>query len=145
MRPWATTAAVLMVYGLGALSGWMGKARIDSHKLQAPPPSLNLPPTGQTGPFQQLVDQELDLTPEQREKVDQIFTDAQINAQRVRQTINPQLRELRLQTYLKVEAELTQEQQRKLRSSLRNLQSYRNFQKWERKESNGPTPVPRGL
>ena len=86
----------MLIFGTGVVTGGLlvGSIRLHEHRSLRPPAAARLqPPTSAGGmrlEFLRRMEGELDLTPEQRERVDQILKESQ---ERTRRFIAPRIRE----------------------------------------------------
>ncbi len=127
-RPWITIGAVLLIYGLGAVSGWFSNQLAHhSSPNQISPTDLNAP-----SPFEEMLDNQLQLSADQKTKIHEIMVHATEQAQQIRSQIQPQMQQLRVTTLKSIQAELDSDQQKEF-DLLRKL----NEVKRRRQRANG--------
>ena len=125
MSTWKVILATLVIFGAGVVTGGLfnrqcTKLICNAGKPAAPvvesttntnrgvPPPAQIP--GMRKDFVKRMDRELNLSPEQREKIDKIMADGQLHIKELWERIAPECHETWNTTQEKIRAELTEEQ-----------------------------------
>ena len=114
-KPWLTTGAVLLVYGIGAISGWFSNQL--AHRTKENPPQLpnsTLVSNDANTPFEEMLNNQLQLSTDQKSKIHDIMLKATDQAKQIRAQIQPQMQQLRVVTLKSIEAELEPDQKKEL-------------------------------
>lgn len=114
---WKVILATIVIFGTGVVTGGL----LVSHSLGSPArPALNQPrpaqalsPGGVRTDFLRRAGRELDLTPEQREQVDQILKASQERSRQIMEPVAPAIRKELQRTKDKFREVLTPEQKAK--------------------------------
>ncbi|MGH8693897.1 MAG: hypothetical protein ACREVM_06670 [Burkholderiales bacterium] len=111
-RKWQIRAAVLGIFLLGFLAGALSLHAY--HKRRSPVAVEN-----RRDRFEQVLDR-LDLTADQRPRVEQIMKETRLRMIEVRKQSEPRVNEIRKQTDEQLQAVLTPEQWRQWQSEMKN-------------------------
>jgi Spy/CpxP family protein refolding chaperone len=122
VNSWKVILATMFIFGTGVVTGGLlvqHAARIRAPHSQHPaaqprPPAQPASAGGARLEFLRRAQRELDLTPEQRERVDKILKESQERYRKLMEPISPQIRQELQQTKLEFREVLTPEQRARL-------------------------------
>ena len=140
MKTWKIILAVLLIFGAGAVTGAIVVRRIAPRivKTERVVPSMMNHSPERRREYVERLDARLKLTPEQKQKIDQILTDSQDRLKTVWEEFQPAAREEFGRTRKEISELLTPEQ----------LEIYKQMRKHREKdkdrEKEGKTPVKTG-
>ncbi len=128
MKPWKVILAAVLIFAAGAMAGTSLTRRSPRAATNSRPMGTNQvsPPTAapnfvvQRLEFLRQAERQLDLTPEQRTKVEQIMTDSRQRTRLVMEKLTPELRDELKQTSLAIRETLNKEQREKFDRLMRN-------------------------
>jgi Spy/CpxP family protein refolding chaperone len=117
VNTWKVILATMVIFGTGVVTG--GLLVKYSNASRAPHPHSSAPgrpaqpisPNGMKLEFLRRAERELNLTPEQRERIDKLISGSQERTKKILEPVTPKLREDLKQTKEEFRAVLTPEQQ----------------------------------
>jgi Spy/CpxP family protein refolding chaperone len=94
VNTWKVILATMVIFAAGVLTGGMLTRQWDRARITRPAahPGRVFSPGGSRLEFLRRAQRALDLTPEQREKVDKILKDSQERTRKLMEPVSPQLR-----------------------------------------------------
>ena len=161
MSPWKVILATLVIFVSGVVTGALVTRKWPPPTQPQPPknPRMAAPP-GPTGPgslwhqqqkdFLRRLEKELDLTPEQRGRIESILKESHERTRVIRKKIEPELREEMKKVREQIRAELTLEQQKQFEESLKpkpprkedKPDEFRRLPREPRRDPGEPAPPP---
>lgn len=129
MNSWKVILATMVIFGTGVITGGLlvknatGNQSAEPRKIVV---RTNLPPVNVTPPqltrmeFLLRARNELDLTPEQHERIEKIIREGQEKSRKIWDGVAPELRKELQSVHEKIRAELTPEQRRRFEQLLKN-------------------------
>ncbi len=152
MNYWKVILATMVIFGTGVVTGGLLVRHVDRgwmHRPQRPTgvvrPALSLTPAGlMRADLLRRLEQELALTPEQREPANEVLKKGQERMKRLMETIEPRRREAFKKTLEEFRAVLTPEQQKRFDELLKQQQQRAREQRKAPPQSERPalSPVP---
>ena len=143
MKPWKVILAALLIFSTGLVTGSLVTARV----RPAARPPVGLPGLTQRIEMMRRMERQLDLSAEQRERIEAIFHDSHQRMKQLWEPLAPQVAEETRHVRDRIEAELTPAQKEKFeqllkqRPRLPKLEGARPGRK--REDSSGPNdPAP---
>jgi Spy/CpxP family protein refolding chaperone len=119
----------MVIFGTGVVTGGLLVHHAERGRERHPPRALNAAKPAPASPagimrmdFLRRVEQELDLTPEQRERVDRIVKEGQDRTKKIMETVEPRRREEYKKTIEEFRTVLTPEQSKRLDALLKQQQ-----------------------
>ncbi|PWU20920.1 MAG: hypothetical protein C5B50_02905 [Verrucomicrobia bacterium] len=146
MNTWKVILATMLIFGTGVVTGGLlveHSVCLRDHRLQHPTslhPAQPASPGGSRGEFLRRIEGELDLAPDQRERIDQILKESQ---ERTRKFIAPRIREETQKTREQFREVLTAEQRVRFDELLKQQQRPRDQKKGPAQRP-PPTGIPSG-
>ncbi|HEY5910416.1 MAG TPA: hypothetical protein VJA21_07405 [Verrucomicrobiae bacterium] len=115
MNSWKAILAALVIFGAGGLTGGVLSWRIREANVLQRPHRASQPgsPGGWRLEFLRRAQRELDLSPEQRERVDKILKESQERSRMIMEPISPQIRAEMQRTKDEFRSVLTPQQQKR--------------------------------
>jgi Spy/CpxP family protein refolding chaperone len=143
VKIWSVVIAVMLIFGAGVVTGGLlVRTRVVEQNAPAPTstapvtatPMANVAPGRQM--FIQRVRNELDLTPEQSAKVDEIMAESQKRIAKIYEPVTPQAREETRRVRQEIMGLLTPEQRRKFNQSIKRQREMTEDRRTRPSESN---------
>jgi Spy/CpxP family protein refolding chaperone len=143
VKPWKVILAAIVIFAAGAMVGTAltrkapragGPRAANTNVVSIPPAPPNF--MAQRLEFLRLAERQLELTPEQRAKVEQIMNDSRQRTRQIMEKLTPELREELKQTTLAIRETLSREQREKFDRLMRN-RAQQQFQKRDEKRPPG--------
>lgn len=131
MSPWKVILATLVIFCSGLVTGTLLVRKVPPVETDLPTPSRATAGTNATPPWRQQqreqqkdflkrIDSQLNLTPEQREKVAKIMKASEDRTKLIRDKIAPELKEELKKVREEIRLELTPEQKKKFDASIKS-------------------------
>ncbi len=144
MKIWSVVIAVMLIFGAGVVTGGLlVRTRVVQHENEtapAPAASRSTAPTPNVAPgrqmFVQRVRSELDLSPEQSAKVDELMAESQKRIAKIYEPVTPQAREETRRVRQEILALLTPQQKRKFNQSVKRQREMTEERRGRPAESN---------
>ena len=141
MKPWKVILAAVLIFAAGAMAGTSLTRRAPRAATNSRPMGTNQvsPPTAapnfvvQRLEFLRQAERQLDLTPEQRAKVEQIMTDSRQRTRLVMEKLTPELRDELKRTTQAIRETLTGKEQREKFDRLMRNRAQQQMQKRDEK------------
>lgn len=144
MKPWKVILAAIIIFAAGAMAGtaltrkaprpggprWANNTNV----LNAPPAPPNF--VALRMEFLRQAERQLELTPEQKTKVEQILTDSRQRTRQIMDKLTPELRDELKQTTLAIRETLSREQREKFDKLMRS-RAQQQMQKRDEKRPPG--------
>lgn len=118
---WKAIVAALVLFFAGVLSGVMGQRLIEARQATQPPSNKRpfpggppMPWTGVRMSFMERLTKDLELTPDQAKKIDQIIKSSQERLRALWEPVAPKARAEMTNSHAAISAVLTPEQQKKM-------------------------------
>jgi Spy/CpxP family protein refolding chaperone len=147
VNTWKVILATMVIFGTGVVTGGLlVKYSNASRGPRLHPSATNRPaqpisPSGMKVEFLRRAERELNLTPEQRERIDKIITASQERTKKILEPVSPKIREDMKQTKEEFRAVLTPDQQTRFDELLKQQQRPRD----PRRPQPGRDKQPEGL
>jgi Spy/CpxP family protein refolding chaperone len=156
VNTWKVILATMVIFGTGVVTGGLlvkySNSNRGPHQHGSTPgrPAQPVSPSGMKFEFMRRAERELNLTPDQRERIDKIIAASQERTKKILEPVNPQIREDMKQTKEEFRAVLNPEQQTHFDELLkqqqrprdpRRPQPGRDKQTEESPASNPPSPT----
>ena len=116
MNSWKVILATMVIFGTGVVTGGLLVRNTDRGRINRPQPNQQMlrqvqtTSTGMRMDFLRRVQRDLDLTAEQRERIDRILKESQERSRKIMEPVSPLLRQELQQTKAAFREELTPEQ-----------------------------------
>lgn len=143
MKPWKVILAAIVIFAAGAMVGTAvarkaprsgGPKMATTNQFSVPPAPPNF--MVQRMEFLRQAERQLELTPEQKTKVEQILTDSRQRTRLIMEKLTPELRDELKQTTLAIRETLSREQREKFDRLMRN-RAQQQMQKRDEKRPPG--------
>ena len=129
MKAWQVILATMVIFGAGVVTGGLFVKHVGH--VQNPHPPANAAPHNAPAPwhlqrveFIRRLEKQLDLSPDQRKRVEDIMRESQERTKPLWEGIGPQLREELKNVREQIRAELTPQQQKKFDEELLKSRSF---------------------
>jgi Spy/CpxP family protein refolding chaperone len=143
VKPWKVILAAIVIFAAGAMAGTAltRKAPRQDRARWTNTNTVNLPPAPPNFvtmrmEFMRQAERQLELTPEQKTKVEQILTDSRQRTRQIMDKLTPELRDELKQTTLAIRETLNREQREKFDKLMRN-RAQQQMQKRDEKRPPG--------
>lgn len=120
MKVWKVILATVVIFAAGALAGGLF---VRTFSPPPPPPKPPVPPVISQQRFQEKLKRELQLTADQTNRIDKIFSESNARIRIIWDLLNPEMQRERQEVYENIRAILTTEQRGKFEQLLK--QSHR--------------------
>ena len=139
MNPWKVILATIVIFGAGVITGALVlQATVGPYGMRpqrfATHPEFGTP-GGMRFDFLRRMQRDLDLTAEQRDRIDKILKQSQERTRKIMEPCAPQLRQEVQRAKAEFRGVLTQEQQARFDALLKQQQHFREQHRWPRPES----------
>ena len=147
MSQWKVILAALIIFGSGVIIGGLlvKETQPQKNPLKRKEGTVPGPWSAQRTEFHKRIEKELDLKPEQKEKIEQVFRNSQERMKPVWETVSPQLHEEVTRVQSEIRAQLNPHQEKKfeelLKARPRKQEKAGEEKRRHKKETNAPPAI----